>query len=306
MAAAVVADGGLLVGGEDLEIREHRFDRTVHPLRAVERGVEVRHVRSVVLVVVDLHRLGVDVRLECVERIRQVGQLVRHSFSFGRFHVQGYAAEPPVEPEVPAHAHVHRDHAARAEARAPRSSTASRAPRSRRTIASTRATSRSETRSSASSTALDRTSANQVYSELRALKVDLSFAIGGIKNHEIYFAHLGGEGGDPTGAIDDLIKRDFGSVDTWRDDLKATGMAGARLGLDGLRLGRAPPLQLHRRRPEHVPDLERDAAVALDTYEHAYFLDFQTDRGAYIEAFFANLDWGVVNGWIASYSIPSA
>ena len=39
--------------------------------------------------------------------------------------------------------------------------------------------------------------ANQVYSEFRALKVELSFAIGGIKNHEIYFEHLGGDGGDP-------------------------------------------------------------------------------------------------------------
>src|SRR5687767_15328123 len=37
--------------------------------------------------------------------------------------------------------------------------------------------------------------ANQVYSDVRALKVDLTFAIGGIKNHELYFAHLGGEGG---------------------------------------------------------------------------------------------------------------
>ena len=37
-------------------------------------------------------------------------------------------------------------------------------------------------------------------------------------------------------------------------------MAGARLGVDGLRLGRGPALQLHRRRAEHVPDLERDAA----------------------------------------------
>ena len=34
--------------------------------------------------------------------------------------------------------------------------------------------------------------ANQAYSELRSLKVDLSFAIGGIKNHELYFEHLGG------------------------------------------------------------------------------------------------------------------
>ena len=39
---------------------------------------------------------------------------------------------------------------------------------------------------------VDLGSANQVYSELRALKVDLTFAIGGIKNHELYFAHLGG------------------------------------------------------------------------------------------------------------------
>ena len=51
---------------------------------------------------------------------------------------------------------------------------------------------------------VDRDAANQVYSDVRALKVDLTFAIGGIKNHELYFAHLGGEGGDPTGPIGDL------------------------------------------------------------------------------------------------------
>ena len=69
-------------------------------------------------------------------------------------------------------------------------------------------------------------SANQIYSELRGLKVELSFAVGGIKNHEVYFEHLGGSGGDPKGAVADLIKRDFGSADAWRDDLKATGMGG--------------------------------------------------------------------------------
>src|SRR3954447_6303480 len=42
---------------------------------------------------------------------------------------------------------------------------------------------------------VDVSAANQVYSEMRALKIDLSFAIGGIKNHEIYFEHLGGDGG---------------------------------------------------------------------------------------------------------------
>src|SRR5438309_2096698 len=40
----------------------------------------------------------------------------------------------------------------------------------------------------------DRSSANQVFSDYRSAAVDLTFAIGGIKNHEIYFAHLGGDG----------------------------------------------------------------------------------------------------------------
>ena len=46
--------------------------------------------------------------------------------------------------------------------------------------------------------------------------------------------------------------------------------------------------------------------VALDVDEHAYFLDYQTDRAAYIDAFFSNLDWGVVNGWLSAYEIPPA
>src|SRR5688572_23203942 len=56
---------------------------------------------------------------------------------------------------------------------------------------------------------VDVSSANQVYSDLRGLKVDLTFAIGGIKNHEVYFEHLGGGGGDPDGAIATLVERDF-------------------------------------------------------------------------------------------------
>jgi Fe-Mn family superoxide dismutase len=72
---------------------------------------------------------------------------------------------------------------------------------------------------------VDATLANQVYSDLRALKVDLTFAVGGIKNHELYFDHLGGDGGDPDGQVRALIERDFRSVDAWRADLKATAIA---------------------------------------------------------------------------------
>ncbi|HET7354526.1 MAG TPA: Fe-Mn family superoxide dismutase, partial [Gaiellaceae bacterium] len=73
---------------------------------------------------------------------------------------------------------------------------------------------------------VDLAAANQTFSELRALKVDLTFAIGGIKNHELYFGHLGGAGGDPDGAFGSLVTRNFGSAAAWHADLKATGMAG--------------------------------------------------------------------------------
>src|SRR5436190_5185099 len=72
---------------------------------------------------------------------------------------------------------------------------------------------------------VDLGAANQVFSELRGLKLELSFAVGGIKNHEVYFEHLGGAGGAPKGGIGKLIERDFGSADAWREDLKATGLA---------------------------------------------------------------------------------
>jgi Fe-Mn family superoxide dismutase len=139
---------------------------------------------------------------------------------------------------------------------------------------------------------VDLGSANQVYSDLRALKVDLTFAIGGIKNHELYFAHLGGGGGAPSGSFGSLVKRDFGSTDAWRNDLKATGMAGRGWAWTAYDWDEG-------RLFNYIGD------VALDVYEHAYFLDYQTDRASYIDAFFDNLDWDVVNGWVDQYGIPT-
>ena len=42
------------------------------------------------------------------------------------------------------------------------------------------------------------TKANATYSDLRELKVEYSFALGGVKNHELYFNNIGGKGGEPT------------------------------------------------------------------------------------------------------------
>jgi superoxide dismutase, Fe-Mn family len=151
---------------------------------------------------------------------------------------------------------------------------------------------------------VDLAAANQVYSELRALKVDLSFAIGGIKNHELYFEHLGGSGGDPDGAAGELIRRDFGSAAAWRADLKATGMAGRGWAWTAYDWDERRLFNYIGDAQNSFPIWNATPLVALDVYEHAYFLDFQTDRASYIDAFLANLDWGVVNGWVGAYRIP--
>jgi superoxide dismutase, Fe-Mn family len=153
---------------------------------------------------------------------------------------------------------------------------------------------------------VDRTTSNQVFSELRSLKVDLTFAIGGIKNHEVYFEHLGGGGGDPSGPIGELVRRDFGSVDAWRDDLVATGMAARGWAWTAYDWDERRLFTQVGDAQNTFPVWNATPLVALDVYEHAYFLDYQTDRASYIEAFLANVDWAVVNGWIEAYGIPTA
>jgi superoxide dismutase, Fe-Mn family len=152
---------------------------------------------------------------------------------------------------------------------------------------------------------VDLAAANQIYSEFRALKIELSFAIGGIKNHEIYFEHLGGNGGAPEGLIGRLTERDFGSVEDWARDLKATGMAGRGWAWTAYDWDEGRLFNYAGDAQNTFPIWNAAPLVALDVYEHAYWLDFQTDRASYIDAFFANLDWDVVNDWANRYQIQA-
>jgi Fe-Mn family superoxide dismutase len=151
---------------------------------------------------------------------------------------------------------------------------------------------------------VDLASSNQVYSELRALKVDLTFAVGGIKNHELYFEHLGGDGGDPDDAFGQLVERDFGSVQAWREDLKATGMAARGWAWTAYDWDEGRLFNYLGDAQNTYPIWNATPLVALDVYEHAYFLDYRTDRSSYIDAFFDNLDWTTVNDWVSQYQIP--
>jgi len=152
----------------------------------------------------------------------------------------------------------------------------------------------------------DPSAANQTFSDYRALKVELTFAIGGIKNHEVYFEHLGGHGGDPKGRFGALVERDFGSVAAWKADLKATGLAGRGWAWTAYDWDEGRLYNYIGDAQNTFPVWNATPLVALDVYEHAYFQDYGTDRAAYIDAFMHNLDYGVVEGWVETYGIRPA
>ncbi|MFZ5806924.1 MAG: superoxide dismutase [Verrucomicrobiota bacterium] len=142
--------------------------------------------------------------------------------------------------------------------------------------------------------------ANQIYSTLRSLKVDLTFALGGVKNHELYFEALGGEGA-PNGKSADLINRDFGSYDNFKKDLKATGIAGRGWAWTGLDHHTGKLFNYLGDAQNMYPVWGVTPLLALDVYEHAYYADFFTNRAAYIDEFLNFIDWNVVNSRLPKF-----
>ncbi len=140
----------------------------------------------------------------------------------------------------------------------------------------------------------DYTKANQVYSTIRELKVELSFAWGGVINHEIYFSHLGGKGGLPSNKLGEQIEKDFGSVENYKKDMKATGIAARGWVWTAWNYKTNSLFNYLGDAQNSFPIWGGRPTVALDTYEHAYFIDYGVNRATYIDAFFANLDWTVI------------
>lgn len=133
--------------------------------------------------------------------------------------------------------------------------------------------------------------ANQIYSEMRALKVNYAFAYGGYLNHEAYFDIFGGDQSTPSGDLARLIEMSYGSVADWAKDFKATGLAGRGWVFMALDHRTRLVQNLIGDSQDTFPMWNHTLLLAMDVYEHAYYLDFQTNRGAYIDAFLKCVDW---------------
>lgn len=136
----------------------------------------------------------------------------------------------------------------------------------------------------------DFSTANQSYSDLRALKDGETFAVNGIYLHEYYFNILGGEG-KPVGALAEAIIEKYVSMENFIAYFKACGMACRGWAVLAWDTHKAA---LHI----YTADAHNQGGVwgaipiiVLDVYEHAYFIDYGSDRGKYIDDYFTNLNW---------------
>ena len=140
----------------------------------------------------------------------------------------------------------------------------------------------------------DVSSANQSYSELRALKDGETFAVNGVYLHEYYFDALGGTGAHE-GALAEALAAQYGSFDNFVAYFSACGMAARGwvvLAWDT----QDNALKVY------TGDAHNQGGVwgclpvlVLDVYEHAYFIDYGSDRKAYIADWWKNLNWAKAN-----------
>ena len=124
----------------------------------------------------------------------------------------------------------------------------------------------------------------------------------GMKLHEVYFGHLGGNG-EPMGELVKMIERDFGDLEKWKEEMVATGLSArgwAILAFD------FKDNRLH----VYGSDAQNVGAVwgaipiiGMDVYEHAYFMDYGVNRKDYVNAFFKNLDWGFANKIVKEFGL---
>lgn len=130
---------------------------------------------------------------------------------------------------------------------------------------------------------------------INGLKREELVALNSTLLHELYFASLGGDG-KPTNALAEVLARDFGSVDRWRDEFVAMGNAlGGGSGWVLLIYVPRDRRLVNQYAAEHTQAVAGGIPVlALDMYEHAYHIDFGANAKAYVDAFMRNVDWKAV------------
>lgn len=133
---------------------------------------------------------------------------------------------------------------------------------------------------------------NATYSELRALKDAETFSNNGVYLHEDYFECLGGDGLlDENSSLAVAIIKKWGSVEGFVKYFSACAMSSrgwTMLAWDA----RQQKLRIFNGDAHNQGGVWGATPIlVLDVYEHAYFMDYGSDRKAYIDNYLKNINW---------------
>jgi Fe-Mn family superoxide dismutase len=145
----------------------------------------------------------------------------------------------------------------------------------------------------------DRGAANGNYSPIGELKRRFTWNHAGTVLHDVYWEVLGGDGDPKKGEdVHQAIEHEFGSLDAWKADFKATAISTKLSGWGLLVYDR---LESQRLLDVLVDEHHYGAIwggvplIALDMFEHAYYHKDGPGRAAYIDHFLGKLNWSRIN-----------
>ncbi len=128
---------------------------------------------------------------------------------------------------------------------------------------------------------------------------------GGFWNHAFFWKIMAPNGGSPAGKLADAIA-DFGGLDKLKEEFNAKGAGQFGSGWAWLIAGKDGKLKITSTPNQDNPlmDAVADKGTPIlgnDVWEHAYYLTYRNDRGAYLKAW-----WDVVNWDQASKNYEAA
>jgi superoxide dismutase, Fe-Mn family len=114
--------------------------------------------------------------------------------------------------------------------------------------------------------------------------------------HELYFANLGGSGG-PAGHVVTALSDTFGSASRFEElfRLACSGLYGGSGWVVLAWDSRTADLRLYASGQHKETVTLGTPLLVCDMYEHAYALDFGASAAKYVDAFWLNVDWSVVD-----------
>ncbi len=152
-------------------------------------------------------------------------------------------------------------------------------------------------------TELNKNGSNKSYN-YGALKRRLGWEFDGMRLHELYFESLSKDSnkGNLNASMEQQIKKDFGSVESWKEDFIATGLirgiGWVILYKDAI-TGKLYNVWVNEHDVGHLA--QGNPLLVMDVFEHAYITQFSLDRIKYIDLFFKSLNWEIVNErWLSA------